>query len=66
VCRLSLVDDDLLRSKDMDGNSFDSGDWFNKLDFSYDSDNWGTGLPIASQNQCNWPIMKSLLAKIHS
>ena len=50
----------------MDGNSFDSGDWFNKLDFSYDSDNWGTGLPIASQNQCNWPIMKSLLAKIHS
>jgi pullulanase len=22
--------DDLLRSKDMDGNSFDSGDWFNK------------------------------------
>jgi hypothetical protein len=50
----------------MDGNSFDSGDWFNKLDFSYDSDNWGTGLPIASQNQGNWPIMKSLLAKIHS
>jgi len=34
-----LVGDDLLRSKDMDGNSFDSGDWFNKLDFSYDSDN---------------------------
>jgi len=42
-----LVGDDLLRSKDMDGNSFDSGDWFNKLDFSYDSDNWGTALPIA-------------------
>jgi len=54
--------DDLLRSKDMDGNSFDSGDWFNKLDFSYQSDNWGTGLPIASQNQGNWPIMQPLLA----
>jgi pullulanase len=57
-----LAGDDLLRSKDMDGNSFDSGDWFNKLDFSYLSDNWGTGLPIASQNQGNWPIMQPLLA----
>jgi len=28
-----LAGDDLLRSKDMDNNSFDSGDWFNKLDF---------------------------------
>jgi pullulanase len=57
-----LAGDDLLRSKDMDGNSFDSGDWFNKLDFSYHSDNWGTGLPMASQNQGNWPIMQPLLA----
>ncbi len=57
-----LAGDDLLRSKDMDGNSFDSGDWFNKLDFTYQSDNWGTGLPIASQNQGNWPIMQPLLA----
>jgi pullulanase len=57
-----LAGDDLLRSKDMDGNSYDSGDWFNKLDFSYQSDNWGTGLPIASQNQGNWSIMQPLLA----
>ncbi len=57
-----LAGDDLLRSKDMDNNSFDSGDWFNKLDFGYQSDNWGTGLPIASQNQGNWPIMQPLLA----
>ena len=26
--------DDLLRSKDMDQNSYDSGDWFNKIDWS--------------------------------
>jgi pullulanase len=57
-----LGGDDLLRSKDMDNNSYDSGDWFNKLDFSYQSDNWGTGLPIASQNKGNWPIMQPLLA----
>ncbi len=54
--------DDLLRSKDMDNNSYDSGDWFNKIDFSFKSDNWGTGLPIASQNQSQWPIMQPLLA----
>jgi pullulanase len=57
-----LAGDDLLRSKDMDNNSYNSGDWFNKLDFSYQSDNWGTGLPIASQNKGNWPIMQPLLA----
>ena len=57
-----LAGDDLLRSKDMDRNSYDSGDWFNKLDFTYQSDNWGTGLPIASENQSNWPVMQPLLA----
>src|SRR5260221_407395 len=57
-----LAGDDLLRSKAMDGNSYNSGDWFNKLDFSYQSDNWGSGLPSASQNLGNWPIMQPLLA----
>ena len=54
--------DDLLRSKDMDNNSYDSGDWFNKIDFSFQTANWGIGLPIASQNQSQWPIMQPLLA----
>ena len=53
--------DDLLRSKDMDRNSYDSGDWFNRLDFSYETNNWGSGLPPAD-NQSNWPIMQPLLA----
>ena len=54
--------DDLLRSKDMDNNSYDSGDWFNKIDFTYQSANWGIGLPVASQNQSNWPLTQPLLA----
>ncbi len=54
--------DDLLRSKDMDNNSYDSGDWFNKIDFSFQTANWGIGLPMASQNQGQWPIMQPLLA----
>jgi pullulanase len=54
--------DDLLRSKDMDQNSYDSGDWFNKIDWTGQTANWGIGLPIASQNQGQWPIMTPLLS----
>lgn len=54
--------DDMLRSKDMDQNSYDSGDWFNKIDWSGQTANWGIGLPIASQNGGQWPIMQPLLA----
>lgn len=37
--------DDLLRSKSLDGNSYNSGDWYNRLDFTYQTNNWGVGLP---------------------
>ena len=54
--------DDMLRSKDMDQNSYDSGDWFNKIDWTGQTANWGIGLPIASQNQAQWPLMTPLLS----
>ncbi|MGA8742878.1 MAG: pullulanase-type alpha-1,6-glucosidase [Terracidiphilus sp.] len=54
--------DDLMRSKDMDQNSYNSGDWFNKIDWTGQTANWGIGLPIASQNQGQWPIMTPLLS----
>jgi pullulanase-type alpha-1,6-glucosidase len=53
---------DMLRSKSLDRNSYDSGDWFNKLDFTYQDNNWGVGLPPAQDNQENWPLMSPLLA----
>jgi len=53
---------DLLRSKSMDRDSFNSGDWFNRLDFTYQDNNWGVGLPVAGKNAANWPIMQPLLA----
>jgi pullulanase-type alpha-1,6-glucosidase len=52
---------DMLRSKSLDRNSYNSGDWFNKLDFSYETNNWGVGLP-PGENEANWPILKPLLA----
>lgn len=55
---------ELLRSKSMDRNSYNSGDWFNKLDFTYNANNWGVGLPQAGDNQSNWPLMQPLLANL--
>jgi pullulanase-type alpha-1,6-glucosidase len=53
--------DEILRSKSLDRNSFNSGDWFNRIDWTYQSNNWGVGLPPAGDNQNNWPIMRELL-----
>jgi len=54
--------EDMLRSKSLDRDSFNSGDWFNRLDFSYQDNTWGAGLPVAGKNQDNWPMMQPLLA----
>jgi pullulanase len=56
--------DDLLRSKSLDRNSYNSGDWFNRLDFTYQSNNWGVGLPPSGDNQGMWPTMQPLLANL--
>jgi pullulanase len=53
--------DDILRSKSGDNNSYDSGDWFNKIDWSMQTNNWGVGLPIASQNNWQWSDLQPLL-----
>jgi pullulanase len=66
--------DDLLRSKDMDDNSYNSGDWFNKVNWtlaeeehnpslaSQESNNWGIGLPLQNVNGGQWSFMQPLLA----
>jgi pullulanase/glycogen debranching enzyme len=53
---------EILRSKSMDRDSYDAGDWFNKLDYSYQSNGFGVGLPMAGVNQDNWPLMSPILA----
>jgi pullulanase/glycogen debranching enzyme len=53
---------DTLRSKSMDRNSYDSGDWFNRLDWSYRDNFFGTGLPPASGNEASWPWIAPRLA----
>ncbi|CAH0141661.1 Pullulanase [Massilia sp. Bi118] len=41
---------DVLRSKSLDRNSFNSGDWFNRIDWTYQDNYFGTGLPPAEDN----------------
>ncbi len=53
---------DILRSKSFDRNSYDSGDWFNALDFTYQTNGWGKGLPLAQENQNSWSMMQPRLA----
>ncbi len=52
---------DTLRSKSLDRNSFDSGDWFNRLDWTYTDNYFGTGLPPKTDNAANHAMMKPLL-----
>jgi pullulanase-type alpha-1,6-glucosidase len=52
---------DMLRSKSLDRNSYNSGDWFNRVDFTYQSNFFGIGLPPAWDNRARWSIMAPLL-----
>ena len=54
---------ELLRTKSMDTDSYDSGDWFNRIDFSLTTNHWGMGLPGADKNKDRWNQMRSVLAR---
>ncbi|MCW2139236.1 pullulanase-type alpha-1,6-glucosidase [Actinoplanes cyaneus] len=52
-----------LRSKSLDRNSFNSGDWFNEIEWDCTRGNgFGRGLPPAADNQAKWQYAKPLLA----
>ncbi|MEV0169545.1 pullulanase-type alpha-1,6-glucosidase [Streptomyces sp. NPDC050803] len=62
---LSQAGTDLLRSKSLDRNSYDSGDWFNAIHWNCtDGNGFGRGLPMAADNQSKWPYAKPLLATV--
>lgn len=50
-----------LRSKSLDRNSYNSGDWFNRLDWTFQDNYFGTGLPIEADNGSNWGLMRPIL-----
>lgn len=57
-----MAGDELLRSKSEDKNSYNSGDWFNRIDWTRKTNNWGVGLPPAGSNQDDWNIIGPALA----
>ncbi|MFD2164779.1 pullulanase-type alpha-1,6-glucosidase [Thalassotalea euphylliae] len=52
---------DLLRSKSLDRNSYNSGDWFNRVDFSQQDNNWARGLPPAQDNEARFDTMETII-----
>jgi pullulanase/glycogen debranching enzyme len=54
---------EFLRSKSFLRDSYDYGDWFNKVDFTKQTNNYNVGLPPADKDQANWSLIKKLLAK---
>ncbi|WP_328945005.1 pullulanase-type alpha-1,6-glucosidase [Streptomyces sp. NBC_00250] len=59
---LSQAGSDLLRSKSLDRNSYDSGDWFNAIHWDCgDGNGFGRGLPPAPDNKAKWGYGKPLL-----
>ncbi|WP_328365935.1 pullulanase-type alpha-1,6-glucosidase [Streptomyces sp. NBC_00445] len=62
---LSQAGTDLLRSKSLDRNSYDSGDWFNAVHWNCaDGNGFGRGLPMAADNESKWPYAKPLLGTV--
>jgi len=54
--------DELLRSKAMDRDSYNAGDWFNRIDWTASTNYFASfGLPSAEKNQGNWDLMKPFL-----
>ncbi|HJE56897.1 MAG TPA: DUF3372 domain-containing protein [Nocardiopsis listeri] len=52
----------MLRSKSLDNNSYDSGDWFNRYDPSMTDNGFGRGLPPEEDNGHQWELAAPLLA----
>jgi pullulanase-type alpha-1,6-glucosidase len=57
-----MAGDEILRSKSGDRNSYNSGDWFNRIDWTLQSNGWGSGLPPAQGNEDVWNILAPALA----
>ncbi|GGS32407.1 pullulanase-type alpha-1,6-glucosidase [Actinokineospora fastidiosa] len=53
---------EFLRSKSLDRNSYDSGDWFNVYDPTLTDNGFGRGLPPAADNRDKWAFHGPLLA----
>ena len=52
---------EMLRSKSLDRDSFNSGDYYNAIDWTMHDNGFGHGLPVKSKNGAAWEHMRPLL-----
>ncbi|WP_260391820.1 pullulanase-type alpha-1,6-glucosidase [Aeromonas enteropelogenes] len=54
---------ELLRSKSMERDSYDSGDWYNWVDYTLADNNFDKGLPRKDKDGDNYPLIEQVLGK---
>ncbi|RHW77757.1 pullulanase-type alpha-1,6-glucosidase [Colwellia sp. RSH04] len=52
---------EFLRSKSYLRDSYDYGDWFNRVDFSKQNNFYHVGLPPEAKDKDNWPLIKEVM-----
>ncbi|WP_338046935.1 pullulanase-type alpha-1,6-glucosidase [Photobacterium alginatilyticum] len=52
---------ELLRSKSMQRDSYDYGDWYNRVDFTLNDNNWNKGLPAKDKDEANYTVIEKVL-----
>lgn len=52
---------EFMRSKSFLRDSYDYGDWFNRVDFSKQNNNYNVGLPPSDKDQENWPLINEVI-----
>ena len=52
---------DFLRSKSLDRNTYDAGDWYNFVDFTFDNNNWNKGLPLDKGGKSDEDLLRFAL-----
>ena len=55
---------EILRSKSMDRNSYDSGDWYNEIDWTLATSKWNQGLPRAARQLGNVEQVKNVILDV--
>lgn len=51
---------ELLRSKSFTRDSYDAGDWFNRVDYTYQDNNFNVGMPRKSDDGDNYSLIASV------
>jgi pullulanase len=55
------IGSELLRSKSFERDSYDSGDWYNKVDYTLEDNNFNKGYPRSDKDAANYDLIAKVL-----